>query len=78
MQRTRPRRETRRLTPPRVASPALKGHQHLLLTPERGLLAASCWCQRAIVAVTPAEVLAGKTASCGRPACSAPEPRPEL
>jgi hypothetical protein len=52
----------------------LKGHEYLLLTAERGLLPASCWCERSIVAVTPSDVLAGRTASCRRPACNAPGP----
>jgi len=55
-----------------TAPTRLKGHEYLLLTAERGLLAASCWCERSIVAVTPSDVWAGRTASCRRPRCNAP------
>jgi hypothetical protein len=60
---------------PQIVAPSspLKGHAYLLLTGERGLLAASCWCERAIVAVTRSDVLAGRTGSCSRPMCAAPE-----
>ena len=71
------RRETTLESNPNLVTPRtrLKGHEYLLLTAERGLLPASCWCERSIVAVTPSDVLAGRTASCRRPACNAPAER---
>ena len=68
----RPRPQT--VTP----SSPLKGHSYLLLTAERGLLPASCWCERAIVAVTRFDVLAGRTGSCSRPTCIAPEQKSKV
>ena len=75
----RQRETTLEPDPKSVTSPTrLKGHDYLLLTAERGLLAASCWCERSIVAVTPSDVWAGRTASCRRPRCNAPGPSSEV
>ncbi len=35
-----------------------------------GRLAAACWCEHGFVLVTPADVLNGRTGSCGRPDCA--------
>ena len=79
MARNQQRETTLRPNPSRVtARTRLKGHEYLLLTAERGLLPASCWCERSIVAVTPSDVLAGRTASCRRPACNAPATRSKV
>lgn len=37
---------------------------------ESGLLDATCWCDRTVVKVTPEDVRAGRTKSCGRRGCA--------
>lgn len=39
-------------------------------TSRPGHLAVSCWCEKFYVSVPEADVLAGRTASCGRPNCA--------
>ena len=65
---------------PQIVAPSspLKGHAYLLLTGERGVLAASCWCERSIVAVARSDVLAGRTGSCSRAKCTAPEQKSKV
>jgi len=48
---------------------------------EEGYVIATCWCDRLPVHVTLADVLAGRTYSCGMPGCVSPQgdggPTPE-
>lgn len=39
-----------------------------------GDVVVNCWCERKVVRVTRARMLAGRTEECGHPACCAPEP----
>lgn len=41
-----------------------------------GLLAVTCWCERRVVWVSPADVVAGITGRCKHPDCLPPERNP--